>query len=101
MNTPGGSLPLSGIRIIDVTQALAGPFAAMILGDLGAEIIKVERPTGDPTRNTPPHYIEGESLYFLANNRNKKSIGIDLKNKVGKKILYDLLRHGDAVCYNY
>lgn len=94
-------LPLAGLRIIDVTQALAGPFASMILGDMGAEVIKIERPTGDPTRDTPPHYINDESLYFLANNRNKRSIGIDLKNEAGREVFYDLVRHGDAVFYNY
>lgn len=101
MSTQNFPLPLKGVRIIDVTQALAGPFAAMILGDLGAEIIKVERPTGDPTRGTPPHYVDGESLYFLANNRNKRSIGINLKSKRGREVFYDLVRHGDAVFYNY
>jgi crotonobetainyl-CoA:carnitine CoA-transferase CaiB-like acyl-CoA transferase len=94
-------MPLEGIRIIDVTQALAGPFCAMILGDLGAEIIKVERPTGDLTRSTPPHYIDGTSLYFLTSNRNKKSIAVDLKTSAGRKILHDLVRIGDVVVYNY
>jgi crotonobetainyl-CoA:carnitine CoA-transferase CaiB-like acyl-CoA transferase len=71
--------PLSGIKVLDLTQALAGPFGSMILADLGAEVIKIEPPSGDLTRTTPPHYIAGSSLYFIANNRNKRSVVLDLK----------------------
>lgn len=93
--------PLAGIRVLDLTQALSGPFATMILGDLGATVVKVESPRGDLTRNTPPYFIEGVSLYFLANNRNKRSIVIDLKNAEGRKVLMELVRHSDIVISNF
>ena len=94
-------LPLKGVRILDLSQALAGPFATMILGDLGAEIVKVEPPTGEITRTTPPHYFDGTSLYYLANNRNKLSVVVNLKDPQGRKVLYDLVRVSDVVFYNY
>ena len=72
MDAPRG--PLAGLRILDLTRVLAGPFCTMILGDLGAEVIKIEEMKGgDQTRNIPP-FVEGESHYFLAINRNKKKI---------------------------
>ena len=73
----GGTL--SHIRVLDLTQRLAGPYGTQMLGDLGAEIIKLEPPGGDPTHNTPPHFVGGESTYYLSFNRNKRSIIIDLK----------------------
>lgn len=94
-------LPLAGIRILDLTHALAGPFATMILGDLGADIIKVESPRGDMTRTTPPLYINGMSLYFLTQNRNKRSVVINLKDEKGKEIFADLVRVADVVIYNF
>lgn len=93
--------PLSGVRILDLTHALAGPFATMILGDLGAEVLKVERPAGDLTRTTPPLYVNGMSLFFLANNRNKKGLVLDLKQAGGREIFYDLTRVSDVVVYNF
>ena len=93
--------PLAGIRVLDLTQALAGPFATMILGDLGAEVIKVEPPSGDLTRNTPPHMVEGTSLYFITNNRNKRGVVLDLKDSAGLKALHDLARVCDVVIYNF
>lgn len=95
------SLPLKGIRIIDATHALAGPFGTMILGDLGAEIVKVEPPGGCPTRQTAPHDVEGTSLFFLCNNRNKRSIVVNLKHDEGREVFYDLVRNADAVVYNF
>ncbi|XP_019617511.1 PREDICTED: succinate--hydroxymethylglutarate CoA-transferase-like [Branchiostoma belcheri] len=81
-------LPLSGIRVLDLTRVLAGPFATMILGDLGAEVIKVERPgTGDDTRTWGPPFCGTESAYFLSVNRNKKSIAVNLKDPKGAKII--------------
>src|SRR5579871_1846061 len=71
--------PLSGVRVLDLTQVLSGPFCTQILGDLGAEIIKVEPPSGDGTRKWGPPFLDGESAYFLSLNRNKQSIVIDLK----------------------
>lgn len=100
-DSPQSAPPLTGVRIIDASQALAGPSASMLLGDLGAEIIKVEPPAGDITRVSPPHFIAGESLYFLANNRNKRSVVIDLKTVDGRAVLRDLARIADVVFYNY
>jgi len=93
--------PLSHIRVLDFSQTLAGPFASTILSDLGAEIIKVEKPGfGDQTRHFAPFY-EGESHYFLSINRNKKSIAIDLKSEAGKQIIYDLIKKCDVLLENF
>lgn len=93
--------PLRGTRVLDLTQALAGPFATMILADLGAEVVKVESPGGDLTRSTPPYDIDGTSLYFLANNRNKRGIVLDLKQPRALGAFYDLVREADVVIYNF
>jgi crotonobetainyl-CoA:carnitine CoA-transferase CaiB-like acyl-CoA transferase len=92
---------LTGVRVLDLTQALAGPFATMILGDLGAEVIKIEPPAGDLTRTTPPHIVEGTSLYFLTNNRNKRSIVLDLKVAEALDAFYALADRCDIVIYNF
>jgi len=94
--------PLAGIRILDLSRVLAGPFCTMVLGDLGAEIIKVEEiEGGDQTRNIPPYLEGGESHYFLAINRNKKSIALDARTQGGRTVLLDLVRHCDAVIENF
>jgi crotonobetainyl-CoA:carnitine CoA-transferase CaiB-like acyl-CoA transferase len=93
--------PLAGVRILDLTQALAGPFATMILADLGAEVIKIEPPGGDLTRSTPPHMVEGTSLYFVTNNRNKRGVMLDLKKPAALRAFHDLCRHADVVIYNF
>lgn len=93
--------PLSNIRILDLSQTLAGPFASTILGDLGAEIIKVEKPGyGDQTRHFSP-YLNGESHYFLSINRNKKSIEINLKSEAGKKVFLNLVQKSDIILENF
>jgi len=77
-------LPLSDIRILDLSLIMAGPYCTLILGDLGAEVIKIERPgEGEGARGVPPYFFEGESAYFIAMNRNKKSMTLDLKSKNG------------------
>lgn len=94
--------PLSGIRILDLTHFLAGPFGSMILGDLGAEVIRIEHPTHlEDARTTPPHFLGGESVYFLSLNRNKKSITLDLKTPQGLEVFYDLTRTADVVFDNF
>jgi crotonobetainyl-CoA:carnitine CoA-transferase CaiB-like acyl-CoA transferase len=96
------SQPLEGIRVLDLTHVLAGPFCTQILGDLGAEVIKIERPgVGDPTRRMPPHTMKDQSLYFMALNRNKKSLTLDLKAPEGKEIFYELTRKADVVMNNF
>jgi Predicted acyl-CoA transferases/carnitine dehydratase len=91
---------LNGIKIIDFTRVLAGPFATMILGDLGAEIIKIEPPEGDETRYWAP-FINGESVYFLSINRNKKSLTLDLKKQEHRKIIYELVKQSDVIIENF
>ncbi len=96
------SQPLEGIRVLDLTHVMAGPFCTQTLGDLGAEVIKIERPgVGDPTRWMPPHTMKDQSLYFMALNRNKKSLTLDLKAPEGKEIFYGLTHKADVVMNNF
>ena len=90
--------PLTGIRVLDLTRILAGPLCTQYLGDLGAEIIKIENPKGgDDTRAWGPPFLGTESAYYLGINRNKKSICLDIKTKEGFKILKDLIKKSDVV----
>ncbi len=91
---------LGDIRVIEVGQVLAAPFAGMILGDLGAEVIKVEPPAGDSARKTPPHYYKGESIYFMTLNRNKKSVVLDLAQEGGHEVFCDLVKNCHVVLDN-
>ncbi|MBN1222250.1 MAG: CoA transferase [Candidatus Aminicenantes bacterium] len=92
---------LDNIRVIDLTQALAGPYCTMMLGDMGAEIIKVEQPgSGDQSRGWGPPFLKGESTYFLAINRNKKSLTLDLKPEEGKAIMHKLVSKADVFVTN-
>ncbi|MBU2567661.1 MAG: CoA transferase, partial [Elusimicrobia bacterium] len=94
--------PLDGIKVLDLTRVLAGPFCTMILGDFGAEIIKIENPDGgDDTRSFGPPFIEGESAYFLSINRNKKSVTVNLKEQKGREIVYQLAAKSDVVIENF
>jgi len=94
-------LPLQSLRVLDFTRVLVGPFATMILGDLGADVIKVEPLDGDETRSWPPTFPQGESGYFMSLNRNKKSIAINLKTKQGQRIVQALARQSDVVVENF
>jgi CoA:oxalate CoA-transferase len=98
--TPTRPGPLSGYRIVDLTRVLSGPFATMILGDLGADVIKVETPDGDSVR-TQGASPEGMSWYFAGFNRNKRSIVLDLKSATGKQALTDLIASADALVENF
>jgi succinate--hydroxymethylglutarate CoA-transferase len=94
--------PIAGLRVIDLTRILAGPFCTMNLGDMGAEIIKIERPgAGDDTRRWGPPFVESEAAYFLGINRNKSSVTLDLKKPKGQKILKTLLKSADVVIDNF
>ncbi|HVL17362.1 MAG TPA: CoA transferase, partial [Gemmatimonadales bacterium] len=95
--------PLTGIRVLDLTRVLAGPLCTMALGDLGADVIKVERPgTGDETRGWgPPFDAAGQSAYFLAVNRNKLSVALDLDLEADGGILLHLLAGADVVVENF
>lgn len=93
---------LDGIRIIDLTRVLAGPYCTMLLGDMGAEVIKIEQPkVGDISRQWGPPWIGSESAYFLSVNRNKKSLTLDLKHPEGQSILGRLLETADIVVENF
>lgn len=93
--------PLAGIRVLDLTRVLAGPFCTMILGDLGAEIIKVEEiEKGDPARAVAP-FQKGESHFHLAINRNKRGIAVDVRTDAGRRIILDLARHCDVLLENF
>jgi len=91
---------LDGVRVLDVSRVLAGPYCSVLLGDLGAEVIKVEPPEGDETRTWPP-FINEESGYYMALNRNKKGIVLNLKHPGGKDILYDLAGCSDIFIENF
>ncbi len=95
-------MPLSDVRILDLTQVLAGPFASRTLADLGAEVIKVEPPgVGDAARGFLAYTLNGESFYFLGMNRNKKSITINLKSEQGRRVFYALAGKSDVVFSNF
>lgn len=92
---------LSGIKVVDMTEALAGPYCSMMLGDLGADVIKVERPgTGDQSRRWGPPFIEGESAYFLSINRNKRSIELNIKDEADNAVLMKLIDEADILLMN-
>jgi crotonobetainyl-CoA:carnitine CoA-transferase CaiB-like acyl-CoA transferase len=94
-------LPLEGVRVLDLSRVLAGPYATMVLADLGADVIKVEHPErGDDTRHWGPPFAGGESAYFLSVNRNKRSIGVDLKSAEGLEKITDLAADADVVIEN-
>src|SRR5688572_964506 len=99
MASPG---PLTGITVLDLTRVLSGPFCTMLLADMGARVIKVERPgDGDETRAWGPPFVAGESAYFLGTNRNKESIALDFKQPDGRHIVELLLDQSDVVVENF
>ena len=96
------TMPLSGVRVLDLTQVLAGPFGSRTLGDLGAEVIKIEPPgQGDQARRLGTAILGGESAYFLGMNRNKKSVTLNLKSARGREVFYELTRKSDVVFSNF
>ena len=96
------ALPLKGLRVIDLTKDFAGPFCTMILSDLGAEVIKVEKPgLGDETRAWGPPFVKGLSYYFLSLNRGKKSITLDLKTPNAQKIIRELVQDSDILVESF
>jgi crotonobetainyl-CoA:carnitine CoA-transferase CaiB-like acyl-CoA transferase len=98
----GPKLPLEGVRVLDLSRVLAGPYATMVLGDLGADVLKVEHPErGDDTRHWGPPFAGGESAYFLSVNRNKRSIGIDLKDPDGFERVEKLAAGADVMIENW
>ena len=101
--------PLSGLRILDLSRILAGPTCTQLMGDYGADVIKIEKPgTGDDTRSWGPPFLgddagttSGESAYFLASNRNKRSLAVDITVADGQALIHRLARHCDVVIQNF
>ncbi|HEV2570908.1 MAG TPA: CoA transferase [Beijerinckiaceae bacterium] len=94
-------LPLAGLRVLDLTTFLSGPYATQVFGDLGADVIKVETLDGDMTRHLPPYFVGDDSAYYLSVNRNKHSIALDLKTDDGKNLLRSLALQSDIVVENF
>lgn len=92
---------LAGLRVLDLTQFLAGPYATMIFADLGAEVVKLEAPVGDWSRVLPPHFVGDDSCYYLSINRNKKSIVVDMKNPDGLEVVRRLADESDILVENF
>jgi crotonobetainyl-CoA:carnitine CoA-transferase CaiB-like acyl-CoA transferase len=94
--------PLDGLTVVDLTRVLSGPYCTMMLGDMGARVIKVEQPgRGDDTRAWGPPFIDGESAYFLSINRNKESLTLDLKQPAARRVLESLLDRADVIVENF
>ena len=94
--------PLAGITVIDLTRVLSGPYCTMQLADMGARVIKIERPgKGDDTRGWGPPFVEGESAYFMSVNRNKESVTLDFKRPEGRQILGRLIAKADVLVENF
>lgn len=93
--------PLDGLLVLDLSRAVAGPQAGMMLGDLGARVIKVESPGGDDSRQWGPPFVDGESTYFLSVNRNKESVVVDLKTEEGREVLDALVARADVLIENF
>jgi crotonobetainyl-CoA:carnitine CoA-transferase CaiB-like acyl-CoA transferase len=102
VSQPVNAPPLAGVRVVDLSRVLAGPYATMTLADLGADIVKVEHPAGgDETRTWGPPFAGGESAYFLSVNRGKRSVAIDLKDPEGRDLALDLCARADVVIENF
>jgi crotonobetainyl-CoA:carnitine CoA-transferase CaiB-like acyl-CoA transferase len=96
------SLPLAGVRVLDLTRVMLGPYCTMMLGDLGADVVKIEIPgRGDDTRHWGPPFIESEAVYYLSVNRNKRSIALDLKQDAAKDALWRLIEDADVLVENF
>ena len=96
------TLPLEGIAVLDLSRILAGPYCTMMLGDLGADVIKIERPgVGDDTRTWGPPFAGGESAYYLCLNRNKRSLTLNLSHPEGQRIAHDLIQRSDVFLENF
>jgi crotonobetainyl-CoA:carnitine CoA-transferase CaiB-like acyl-CoA transferase len=93
--------PLAGVRVLDLTTFLSGPFCAQILADLGAEIIKIESFEGDPSRAIPPYFVGDDSAYYLSTNRSKRSVSLNLKTPDGLRLLEQLIARADVVVENF
>jgi CoA:oxalate CoA-transferase len=99
--TVSGDPPLAGLRVLDLTQFLSGPYCTQMLADLGAQVIKVESPQGDLSRTIPPNFVGTDSIYYISINRNKQSIAVDMKKSAGVEIVRQLILGSDIVVENF
>src|SRR5690349_21635988 len=97
--SPAGAL--AGLRVLDLSRVLAGPVCTMMLGDHGADVIKVEPPGGDETRTWGPPFVDGESTYYLGINRNRRGIALDLRTPEGQAIVRRLAQTSDVLLQNF
>jgi crotonobetainyl-CoA:carnitine CoA-transferase CaiB-like acyl-CoA transferase len=97
----GGGGALDGIRVVDLTRVLGGPYCTQVLGDHGAEILKIEPPQGDEVRDWGPPFHEDDAAYFIGVNRNKRAMGLDLSVPRGRQLLMELLRDADVLIENF
>lgn len=94
--------PLAGIRVVDLTRVMTGPYSTMMLGDMGADVVKIEQPgKGDDTRAWAPPFVDGESAYYLSINRNKRSLTLNLKTAAGCDVLWRLIEQADVLVENF
>ncbi|MEA2364621.1 MAG: hypothetical protein QOI32_133, partial [Thermoleophilaceae bacterium] len=102
MESSSQSPPLAGVRVADLSRVLAGPYCTMVLADLGAEVVKVERPEGgDETRSWGPPWAGGEAAYYLSVNRGKRSCALDLSKPEGRELALELCARADIVVENF
>jgi crotonobetainyl-CoA:carnitine CoA-transferase CaiB-like acyl-CoA transferase len=102
VSQPANAPPLAGVRVVDLSRVLAGPYATMTLADLGADVVKIEHPAGgDETRTWGPPFVGGESVYFLSVNRGKRSVALDLKDPEGRELALELCARADVVIENF
>jgi crotonobetainyl-CoA:carnitine CoA-transferase CaiB-like acyl-CoA transferase len=102
VSQPANAPPLAGVRVVDLSRVLAGPYATMTLADLGADVVKIEHPAGgDETRTWGPPFVGGESAYFLSVNRGKRSVALDLKDPEGRELALELCAGADVVIENF
>jgi crotonobetainyl-CoA:carnitine CoA-transferase CaiB-like acyl-CoA transferase len=93
---------LQNLRVLDMSRVLAGPWASQLLGDYGADVVKVERPVlGDDTRRWGPPWLGSESAYFLSTNRNKRSVSVDIATPRGQEVIRDLVHTADVLLENF
>ena len=92
---------LSDVRVADFTRVLTGPFATQTLGDMGADVIKIEPPNGDDTRAWGPPFVGDQATYFISTNRNKRSIALDMKAAAGREVAGRLLKHADVIVESF
>src|ERR1700676_4138905 len=101
MTTENSSGAMAGLRVIDLTRVLGGPFCTQILADHGADVIKVEPPAGDEVRDWGPPFHDDDAAYFVGINRNKRSIGLDLASEGGRAVLMKMLETADVLIENF